>query len=107
MADDPSQPENDATLVVQRDRARQADEVGIGSVVKERFVLESEIGKGGMGIVYRAKDLRMEETQDRDPYVALKVLNDKFQRDTQMFVALQREARKAQRRQFRLVCWHV
>ena len=96
MADDPSQPEDDATLVVQRDRARQADEVGIGSVIKERFVLESEIGQGGMGIVYRAKDLRMEETQDRDPYVALKVLNDKFQRDTQMVVALQREARKAQ-----------
>ena len=36
MADDPSQPEDDATLVVQRDRARQADEVGIGSVIKER-----------------------------------------------------------------------
>ena len=49
-----------------------------------------------MGVVYRARDLRKEETGDRDPYVALKVLSDEFRRDQRMIVALQRESRKAQ-----------
>ena len=88
--------DDDRTLLAPRDRTQHANAVGLGTVIKDRFVLESVIGKGGMGMVYRAKDLRMEETQDRDPYVALKILKDEFQRDTQMVVALQREARKAQ-----------
>ena len=97
MSNDNQPPtDDDATVVAQRDRSRQADELGLGAVIKDRFVLEAVIGKGGMGVVYRAKDLRMEETQDSNPYVALKVLKDEFQRDTQMVVALQREARKAQ-----------
>ncbi len=70
--------------------------LGPGSVIKDRFVIESEIGHGGMGVVYRARDLRKEETRDRDPYVAVKVLSDEFRRDQRMVIALQREARKAQ-----------
>jgi serine/threonine protein kinase len=71
-------------------------EIGPGSVIKDRFVIESVIGRGGMGIVYRARDLRKEETRDRDPYVALKVLGDQFRCEQRMVIALQREARKAQ-----------
>jgi len=71
-------------------------EIGPGSVIKDRFVIESVIGRGGMGVVYRARDLRKEETRDRDPYVALKVLGDQFRREQRMVIALQREARKAQ-----------
>ena len=82
----------DAPLASGTDSAR----LGPGSVIKDRFVIESEIGHGGMGVVYRARDLRKEETQDRDPYVALKVLSDQFRRDPRMVIALQREARKAQ-----------
>lgn len=67
-----------------------------GAVINRRFVIEGVLGRGGMGVVYRAKDLRKEETGDRDPYVALKVLSDEFRRDPRMAVALQREARKAQ-----------
>lgn len=68
----------------------------VGSVVKERFVLEQEIGRGGMGIVFKSRDLRMEEAQDRNPYVALKILNDEFKRHPESLKALQREFRKAQ-----------
>ena len=67
-----------------------------GSVIKKRFVLETLLGKGGMGLVFGAIDRRKEEARDPNPRVALKVLNADFQRHPQAFMALQREARKAQ-----------
>jgi hypothetical protein len=67
-----------------------------GSVIKQRFVLEHMLGKGGMGLVFGAVDRRKLEARDPNPYVALKVLNADFARHPQSFMALQREARKAQ-----------
>lgn len=67
-----------------------------GSVIKDRFVLEEELGRGGMGVVFKARDLRKEEAQDRNPYVAIKLLNDEFRRHPESLKALQRESRKAQ-----------
>ena len=67
-----------------------------GSIIKKRFVLDSLLGKGGMGLVFGAIDRRKEEAQDPNPRVALKVLNADFERHPQSFIALQREARKAQ-----------
>jgi len=65
-------------------------------VLKHRFVLEKSVGVGGMGVVYKAKDLRKVEAKDRNPYVAVKVLNEDFRRYPDAFIALQREARKSQ-----------
>lgn len=70
--------------------------LGTGSIVKDRFVLEEELGRGGMGMVFRARDLRKDEAQDRNPWVALKLLNDEFRRHPESLKALQRESRKAQ-----------
>ncbi|MCX7059087.1 MAG: protein kinase, partial [Proteobacteria bacterium] len=73
--------------------------VGIGTVLKERYVLESIVAggdKGGMGLVFRARDLINEEAQDRNPFVAVKILNDEFKRHPESVLALQREARKSQ-----------
>lgn len=70
--------------------------LGPGSVIKRRFVLETLLGKGGMGLVFGAHDRRKEEARDPNPKVALKVLNSDFRRHPQSFIALQREARKAQ-----------
>jgi hypothetical protein len=67
-----------------------------GTVLKQRFVLETLIGKGGMGLVFAAIDRRKLEAEDPNPRVALKVLNGDFERHPQSFIALQREARKAQ-----------
>jgi serine/threonine protein kinase len=68
-----------------------------GCTVKDRFVLEDVLGRGGMGVVFKARDLRKEEAQDRNPYVAIKILSEEFKRHPQSLKALQREARKAQK----------
>ena len=65
-------------------------------ILKQRFILDEKLGSGGMGTVYRAKDLRKVEAQDRNPYVAIKVLNNDFRTHPDAFIALQREASKSQ-----------
>jgi len=73
-----------------------AEKITVGSILKQRFRLEKFIAKGGMGDVYKARDLRKVEANDRDPFVAIKVLSHKLQGDKDAFIALQREARKSQ-----------
>ena len=70
---------------------------GDHTLLKGRFILEELLGAGGMGVVYKAKDLLKIEAQDRDPYVAIKVLTDEFKAHPEAFIALQRESRKTQR----------
>ena len=66
-------------------------------LLKDRFILEKVLGAGGMGVVYKAKDLVKVEAGDKDPYLAVKVLTDEFKQHPEAFVALQRESRKTQR----------
>jgi serine/threonine protein kinase len=71
--------------------------LAVGSVINSRFVLEEAIGTGGMGTVFKARDLRKVEAQDRNPYVAIKVLNEDFRQHPLSLQALQRESRKTQK----------
>lgn len=43
-----------------------------------RYSLERLLGVGGMGAVYRARDLLREQLGDPDPFVAVKALSDEF-----------------------------
>lgn len=70
--------------------------IKIGSKLKDRFILVDELGKGGMGIVYKARDFRKVEAHDNDPFVAIKVLTGEFKEKGISTIALQRETKKAQ-----------
>lgn len=70
---------------------------GVGDTLNDRFILEEQVGSGGMSTIYRALDKRKLEANDRDPYVAVKILNVEFRAHPHSFIALQREAKKCQR----------
>src|SRR5262249_9658211 len=66
------------------------------TVIKGRYTLIEELGQGGMGRVFKARDERRVEAEDRHPYVALKVLSEDFKEHPDAFIALQREGKRAQ-----------
>jgi serine/threonine protein kinase len=76
---------------------RQEVPFGPGYRLRDRYELDEMIGQGAMGQVWRAKDLLGEEALDRNPYVAVKVLNSDFEARADAFIALHREATRAQK----------
>ncbi len=67
-----------------------------GDFIKDRFELIEELGRGGMGAVFRARDMRKMEALDPDPFVAIKFITGSLIGFEKAFVSLQREAKNAQ-----------
>jgi serine/threonine protein kinase len=70
------------------------NQLQVGSVLRDRFLLKEVISEGSMGAVYKAMDRRMAETGEESPFVAIKVLNARLSRNSDALRALQQEAAK-------------
>ncbi len=68
-----------------------------GYMLRQRFQLLTKLGEGGMGAVWRARDMLKVRARDRNPYVAIKLLTGDFREHPEAFIALQRETSKQQR----------
>ena len=75
----------------------EGGEMGPGSIIKHRFKLLEVLGVGGMGKVYKGIDLLKEEAKDKNPYVAIKLLNEDFRDHPEAFISLQRESSRQQK----------
>lgn len=87
---------NTSLMPEKKDNASEERFLLIGDKIKQRFILDSLLGEGGMGAVYRALDLRKQEAGDPQPYVAIKILGDAFKQHPRALITLQREAKKTQ-----------
>ena len=78
-------------------RAVEADAaLEVGSLIGGRYELLQQLGSGGMGKVFKARDRLREEAQDRDMDIAVKILSDEFKDHPDSMIAMQREAKRAQ-----------
>ena len=82
------------TSVLGQGRSREFRE---GDLLRGRFQLISKLGEGGMGAVWKGLDKLKQEARDRNPYVAIKLLQGDFREHPEAFIALQRETSKQQR----------
>ncbi|MDJ0806010.1 MAG: serine/threonine-protein kinase [Gammaproteobacteria bacterium] len=66
-----------------------------GTLIKGRFQLVEELGRGGMGVVYSARDLVQEEVGEQNSLIAIKLLSDDFKEHPDALRMLQQETKKA------------
>lgn len=70
------------------------DSLQVGSVLRDRFLLQEKVAGGSMGDVYKALDRRLAESGGDDAYVAIKVLTPRLSKNGNALRALQQEAAK-------------
>lgn len=68
--------------------------VQVGSMLRDRYLLQEEIAGGSMGVVYKALDRQLAEAGGEDQWVAVKVLSPQLARNGEALRALQQEAAK-------------
>jgi serine/threonine protein kinase len=86
-----------ATTVIPTDLmpdVSSAAQVQVGSILRDRFLLQEKISGGSMGVVYKALDRRLAEAGTEQANVAIKVLSPELAEDGHALRALQQEAAK-------------
>ncbi|MEN8216052.1 MAG: protein kinase [Pseudomonadota bacterium] len=68
-----------------------------GQIIQKLYRLEKEVGKGCMGVVWKATDLIHETGKADDSYVAIKFLNQDLKQEPDKLKALVREFHRYQR----------
>ena len=68
--------------------------VQVGSILRDRFLLQKKVSGGSMGVVYKALDRRLAEAASDQTSVAIKVLSPALAEDGHALRALQQEAAK-------------
>jgi hypothetical protein len=93
-ADDPLS----STMVIPPTDTPQDDTVDsrvqVGSVLRDRFMLQERVNGGSMGVVYKALDRRLAEAGTESAAVAIKILSPKLSQSGLALRALQQEAAK-------------
>lgn len=74
--------------------AAPEDSLQVGSVLRDRFLLQEKVAGGSMGVVYKALDRRLAEVGGGSATVAIKVLAPRLSRNGNALRALQQEAAK-------------
>jgi serine/threonine protein kinase len=69
---------------------------GVDNVLRDRYVLEMQLGAGGTAVVFRAVDLRRDATDADGRRVAIKVLRPELRDRPHAIARLQREFRQSQ-----------
>jgi serine/threonine-protein kinase len=78
-------------IVRKASRTRKSKDPLLGKVIAGRYRLESQLGEGGMGVVYRARHVLI------DRVVALKLIRPDLRGETHLRAWMVREARAANR----------
>jgi serine/threonine protein kinase len=65
--------------------------LSIGQILRDRYIIESQLGSGGMGTVYMALDRSRGEHSDIDSRVAIKVLHEQTHGRPEVLSKLRRE----------------
>ncbi len=81
--------------IASANRTKKLTTLQPGTLIKERFQLVKELGRGGMGVVYTARDLVQETVGEENSLVAIKLLSDDFKEHPDALRMLQQETKKA------------
>jgi len=83
----------------QKSRSASGSEVQVGSLLRDRYLLQEEVSGGGMGVVFKALDQQPAKSggsnsDSSNNWVAVKLLPPKLAENSQALRALQQEAAK-------------